>query len=154
MLDCCNLNRTSFLLFRGNQLKVKKNLNVPASYCRSSIVQTYYQRSHGWTWGQQSSLLLFLILLYIWILILVILFYKRTLLPLNNIIDYFKSIVIITNFFTTFLQTIKVANSYWFTFELTIYITFLLTNNQKSLQFQIFPHFKKTIKKKIYRSKI
>ena len=56
-----------------------------------------------------------------------------TLLPLNNIIDYFKSIVIITNFFTTFLQTIKVANSYWFTFELTIYITFLLTNNQKSL---------------------
>ena len=54
--------------------------------------------------------------------------------PLNNIVYFFKSVVIITNFSTTFLQTVKVANSYWFTFEPTTYINFLLTNNYSSHQ--------------------
>ena len=32
--------------------------------------------------------------------------------PLNNVINSFKSNVIVTNFFTIFLQTIEVANFY------------------------------------------
>ena len=48
-----------------------------------------------------------------YVLILAILFYKITFFFLNNIIDSFKSNVILTNFFTIFLQTILVANSYW-----------------------------------------
>ena len=32
--------------------------------------------------------------------------------PLNNIINSFKSNTILTNFFTIFLQTVLVANSY------------------------------------------
>ena len=48
---------------------------------------------------------------------------------LNNIIDSFKSNIILTNFFTTFLQTVLVANSYWFAHGPTIHIIFLLINN-------------------------
>ena len=33
--------------------------------------------------------------------------------PLNNIIDYFKSNIIVTNFSITFLQITEVINSYW-----------------------------------------
>ena len=33
------------------------------------------------------------------------------------------------NFFITFLQTFFVANSYWFTYEHTTYIIFLLISN-------------------------
>ena len=64
------------------------------------------------------------------VLILAILFYKITFFfLLNNIIDSFKSNVILTNFFTTFLQTVLVANSYWFTHRPTTHIIFLLTSN-------------------------
>ena len=56
---------------------------------------------------------------------LAILLYKITLYPLNNIIDSFKSNVIVTNIFTTFIQTIEIANSYWF-----VHLhNFLLINN-------------------------
>ena len=48
---------------------------------------------------------------------------------LNNIIDSFKSNTIVTNFSTTFLQTVEVVNFFWFTSRPTTYITFLLTNN-------------------------
>ena len=41
---------------------------------------------------------------------LVILFNKITFSPLNNVINSFKINVIATNFFTTFLQIIEVAN--------------------------------------------
>ena len=40
-----------------------------------------------------------------------------------------KSNVISINYFTTFLQNNDVANSYFFSFEFTTKITFLLTNN-------------------------
>ena len=66
------------------------------------------------------------ILLYIWVLILAILFYKISFYLFKNIIDSFKSIVIFTNFSTIFLQTVMVANSYWFAFGPTTYIIFLL----------------------------
>ena len=47
------------------------------------------------------------------VLILAILLYKITFLfPLNSIIDFSKHDTILTNFFTTFLQTILIANSY------------------------------------------
>ena len=82
-------------------------------------------------------------LLYICVLILAILFYKIIFCLLNNIIDSFKSIVISTNFSTTFLKTVKVANSYWLTFEPTIYIIFLLTNNH--LRHQQFVKKKKIV---------
>ena len=48
---------------------------------------------------------------------------------LKNIIDSFKSIVIVINLSTTFLHIVKVANSYWFAFGPNTYITFLLINN-------------------------
>ena len=48
---------------------------------------------------------------------------------LNNIINSFTSSAIATHFFINFLQTIEVANPYWFTSEPTIYITLLLINN-------------------------
>ena len=73
-------------------------------------------------------------LLYIYILSLAILFYKIIFLPLNNIIDSFKSIVIAINFSSIILQTVKVINFYWFTFGSTTYIIFLLTNNHSSHQ--------------------
>ena len=47
----------------------------------------------------------------------------------NGLHNYYKRNATITNFFTTFLQTIEVANFYWFASGSTIYITFLLTNN-------------------------
>ena len=49
--------------------------------------------------------------------------------PLNNIIDYFKNNAILINFFTTFLQTVLVANSNWFAHGPTTHIIFLLTSN-------------------------
>ena len=64
-----------------------------------------------------------------YVLILAILFYKITFFFLNNIIDSFKSNVILTNFFITFLQTVLVTNSYWFTHGSTTHIIFLLTSN-------------------------
>ena len=51
---------------------------------------------------------------------------------LNNIIDSFKSIAIVTNFSKNFLQTVKVTNSYWFAIEPTTNTIFLLTNNYSS----------------------
>ena len=62
-------------------------------------------------------------------LILAILFYKITLYPSNNIIDSFRSNSIVTNFSTIFLQSVEIANSYWFVSELITYVIFLLTNN-------------------------
>ena len=60
-------------------------------------------------------------------------FIKLHFCPLNNIIDSFKSIVKVTNFSTTFLEIVKVTNSYWFAFRPTTYIIFfLLTNNHSS----------------------
>ena len=58
----------------------------------------------------------FKILLYIWVIILVFCFIKLHFYSLNNTIDSFKSIVIVTSFSTAFLQTVKVANSYWLVF--------------------------------------
>ena len=79
--------------------------------------------SHGWTWGAMApQIYIFLILLYIWVLILVILFYKLHFCPNKNIIDYFKSVVIVINFSITFLQTVKVENSFWFAFGSITYI--------------------------------
>ena len=49
--------------------------------------------------------------------------------PLNNIINSFKSNTILTNFFTIFLQTVLVANFYWFAHRPTTHIIFLLTSN-------------------------
>ena len=47
---------------------------------------------------------------------------------LNNAINSFESNVISTNVFTTFIQTIKVTNSYWF-----IHLHhFLLINNHST----------------------
>ena len=63
------------------------------------------------------------------VLILVILFYKITFFLLNNITNSFKSNVILTKFFTIFLQTVLVANSYWFAHEPITHIIFLLTSN-------------------------
>ena len=63
------------------------------------------------------------------VLILTILFYKITFFLLNNIIDSFKSNAILTNFFTIFLQTVLVANFYWFTHGPITHIIFLLTSN-------------------------
>ena len=57
---------------------------------------------------------------------------KRKPLPAKQfvpLIDHYRKNAIVTNFFTTFLQTIEVANSYWFASGSTTYITFLLTNN-------------------------
>ena len=45
-------------------------------------------------------------LVYAWLLILAILFYKITLYLFNNIINSFKSNIIITNFSTIFLQIV------------------------------------------------
>ena len=42
--------------------------------------------------------------------------------------------IIVTYYFATFLQTIDVTNSYWFSFEPATNITFLLTNNHLSHQ--------------------
>ena len=65
-----------------------------------------------------------------YVLILAILFYKITFFSsLNNIIDSFKSNAILANFLTTFLQTVLVANSYWFVHRPTIHIIFLLISN-------------------------
>ena len=50
--------------------------------------------------------------IYIWELILAILFYKIILFLLKNIIDSFKSIFIVTKFSITFLQIVKVTNSF------------------------------------------
>ena len=47
----------------------------------------------------------------------------------NNIIGYFKSNGIVTNFSIIFLRVVDVVNSYWFVSEPTIYIIFLLINN-------------------------
>ena len=52
--------------------------------------------------------------------------------PFNNIMDYFMSNVILTNFFITFLQTVLVANSYLFAYGHTTDIIFFLTNNRLS----------------------
>ena len=68
-------------------------------------------------------------LVYIQVLILAILFYKITFYPLNNIINSFLSNTIVTNFSTTFLQIIEIANFYWFAYKTIIYITFLFTDN-------------------------
>ena len=51
---------------------------------------------------------------------------------LNNIINSFKSNTILTNFFTIFLQTVLVANFYWFVHGLITHIIFLLTSNHLS----------------------
>ena len=58
------------------------------------------------------------IYIYIYISINVILFYKITFSPLNNIIESFKSNTITTNFSTIFLQIVEVINFYWFAFGL------------------------------------
>ena len=58
-------------------------------------------------------------------MILVILFNKITICPFNDVIDSIKSNVLVTHFFTIFLQTIKIENSYWFTYM----HNFLLINN-------------------------
>ena len=42
--------------------------------------------------------------------------------------------IIVTYYFATFLQTIDMTNSYWFSFEPATNITFLLTNNHSSHQ--------------------
>ena len=78
---------------------------------------------NGWTC---PNFFLKNVIIYIYILSLEILFYKIIFLPLNNIIDYFKSIVIATNFSSIILQTVKVINFYWFTFGSTTYIIFFL----------------------------
>ena len=52
--------------------------------------------------------------------------------PLNNIINSFKSNTILTNFFTIFLQTVLIANSYWFAHGPITHIIFLLTSNHLS----------------------
>ena len=43
---------------------------------------------------------------------------------LNNIIDYFKSNIIVTNFFITFLQIILITNSYWLAYGHTAHFFF------------------------------
>ena len=84
-------------------------------------VTNLYDRSAGMELqldlgGQFSQFFLKYIYIYIYIytqvLILVILFYKITFFLLNNIINFFKSIVIVTNISIIFLQTVKVANFY------------------------------------------
>ena len=45
---------------------------------------------------------------------------------INNIIDSFKSNATLTNFFTTVLQTIELANSYGFASRPIIYIIFFI----------------------------
>ena len=55
----------------------------------------------------------------------------------ENVIDIaylFKSNAIFTNSFTTFLQIVLVANSYWFAYGPTTYIIFLLSSNHLSHQ--------------------
>ena len=54
------------------------------------------------------------LLLYIWVLILKICFKKLHFCSLKNIVNYFKSTVIVT--------IVNVANSYWFALELITYI--------------------------------
>ena len=68
------------------------------------------------------------------LLILVILFYKITFFFFNNIIDSFKSNIILTNIFITFLQIVLIANYYWFAYKHTIRIIFLFTNDYLSYQ--------------------
>ena len=58
--------------------------------------------------GQWPPLIFFfkniIIIIYMCVLILAILFYKITFFPLNNIIDSFKSNVILTNFLQHFYK--------------------------------------------------
>ena len=51
----------------------------------------------GDQWSPPTPQIFFLILLYIWVLILAICFIKLQFRHFNNIIDSFKSIVIVTN---------------------------------------------------------
>ena len=44
----------------------------------------------------------------------------------------FMSNLTVINYFTTFLQTIDMTNSYWFSFQLIVNIIFSLTNNHLS----------------------
>ena len=72
----------------------------------------------------------FKILLYICVLILVILFYKITFcFSLTVSLIFLRVVLYSQNFFITFLQTVLVANSYWFAYGPTTHIIFLLTNN-------------------------
>ena len=41
---------------------------------------------------------------------------------INSLLWFLLSVMDVTNFFITFLQTVKIANSYWFAFKLTTYI--------------------------------
>ena len=82
--------------------------------------------SFGFPLNFCKKILLLYIYIYIYILILVILFYKIIFFLLNNIIDSFKSNVILTNFFIIFLQIVFVANSYWFAHGPITYIIFFL----------------------------
>ena len=70
---------------------------------------------------------------YICVLILAILFYKITFYFSLTISLIFLRVMLLTNFFITFLQTFLVANFYWFVYGHTIYIIFffkfLLTSN-------------------------
>ena len=75
-------------------------------------------------------IIIIIIIIYVCVIILALLFYKITFFfPLNTITDFFKSSPVLTNFFTTFLQIILEANSYWFAYEPTTHIIFLLTSN-------------------------
>ena len=64
------------------------------------------------------------------VLILAILFYKITFcFPLTILLILLGVILYSQIFFITFLQTVLVANFYWFAFEHTTYFIFVLTNN-------------------------
>ena len=64
---------------------------------------------------------------------------------LNNIIDSFKSNVILTNFYTTFLQTVLIANFYWFTYGPITYIIFFFLTSNHLLQHKFIKKNKKKI---------
>ena len=89
-------------------LTILLGMYSPPSHTCQLITRRNPLEVASWTepWLDPLSLFFFKYY-YIWVLILAILFCKIMLLPLNNIIDSFKSIIIVTNFSTTFFKLLK-----------------------------------------------
>ena len=104
-----------FLFFYNKCLDLFEYLTIllgmysPLSHTCQLITRRNPLEVASWTepWLDTLSLFFFFKYYYIWVLILAILFCKIMLLPLNNIIDSFKSIIIVTNFSTTFFKLLK-----------------------------------------------
>ena len=129
-----NLNEN--IANKNNARKVGHKISICKLRCWVSFSITKDTLEQGWNhpWTREAmalpKLFLFLIILYICMLILAILFYKITFcFPLT-----ISLIPLWLMLYLTFLQTVLVANSYWFAYGHTTYMIFLLTNNHLSHQ--------------------